>query len=250
MLACLGLCMQKITTAFPFYDLHDVKKDIQHKCKDIRGGGGGELVKWLPNLPPVGGETDILIRIKYARYFPKIVFAFETGLGIFKSVFKSPCDTRGIVGDPHREFSKVEKNNNTHVIEIAYFQAPTYGYRLLWQLGRNIPLLGEKYIPNMYEVDAPPCGAMANDNPVFYPKKSFCRADRACVAKRTPKCVKLFDEVENLGTEITFRCVDCRSCAKCKNGARFEALSTQEEIEQSLIERCINIRFCRLCVKP
>ena len=55
----------------------------------------------------MGGDTDILVGIKYARYFPKIVFAFETGLSIYESVVKTPCDTRGIVGGPYREFSKI-----------------------------------------------------------------------------------------------------------------------------------------------
>ena len=68
----------------------------------------------------------------------------------------------------------------------------------------------------------PLCCAMANDIiPVFDPNKSFCGTDRVCVAKRTPKCVKLFDEVENSGTEITIRCVDCRSCAECKQWGAF-----------------------------
>ena len=53
---------------------------------------------------------------------------------------------------------------------------------------------------------------------------------------RAPKCVKQFD-VEKAGTEVSFRCVDCRDCMKCKRGESIEAISIQEEVEQDLIER-------------
>ena len=36
----------------------------------------------------VGGETDILKGIKYAKYFPKGVFEFDSGLGIYVCLLK------------------------------------------------------------------------------------------------------------------------------------------------------------------
>ena len=63
----------------------------------------------------------------------------------------------------------------------------------------------------------------------------------AFVSKRSPKCVKQFDKIEKAGTEVSYRCIDCRSCPKCKNGASFDAISIQEEIEQGLIERSIHV---------
>ena len=64
--------MPKITTEFPVYDLGTVEKDIQWRCKKIG------LVDHLPKLPStVGGNTDILIGIKYFKYFPKIIYEFE-----------------------------------------------------------------------------------------------------------------------------------------------------------------------------
>ena len=99
-----GLSMPKITTEFPSYNLGDVERDIRNECRKI---GGESLVSRLPKLPSkVGGQTDILIGIKYAKYFPKKVFEFETGLGIYESVFKSRCGSRGVVSGPHKEFSK------------------------------------------------------------------------------------------------------------------------------------------------
>ena len=64
---------------------------------------------------------------------------------------------------------------------------------------------------------------------------------KVCVARKLPKCVWQFDEIECAGTEVTYRCIDCRGCLKCKNGPHFDAMSIQEEIEQSLIERCVQV---------
>ena len=65
----------------------------------------------------------------------------------------------------------------------------------------------------------------------------------SCVdaTKRTPKCVREFDEIERAGTEITYRCVECRACVKCKTSGRIEAISIQSEIEQGIVERSVEV---------
>ena len=47
--------------------------------------------------------------------------------------------------------------------------------------------------------------------------------------------------METAGTEITYRCKDCRDCPECKKSDRFESISIQEEIEQTVIERSVNV---------
>ena len=39
----------------------------------------------------------------------------------------------------------------------------------------------------------------------------------------------IFKEVENTATEVMYRCISCRSCQGCRNGARIE------EVEPSLL---------------
>ena len=65
----------------------------------------------------------------------------------------------------------------------------------------------------------------------------------SCVyaARRTPKCVRQFDEIERAGTEVTYRCVECRACVKCKTSGRIDAISLQDEIEQGIIERSVDV---------
>jgi hypothetical protein len=50
---------------------------------------------------------------------------------------------------------------------------------------------------------------------------------------------KNFWKIEDLGTESPYRCLDCRNCAKCKNGDELEAICFREEAEQALIEASV-----------
>ena len=61
--------------------------------------------------------------------------------------------------------------------------------------------------------------------------------------KRAPKVVKVFDEIEHAGTEITYRCLDCRDCLECKRGSSIEAISIQEEAEQHIINKSVSVDF-------
>ena len=92
--------MPRITSRLPEYPLKDVESDLRKWCTD------DDSCRYLPKLSSkVGGETDILLGSKYLRYFPKLVFEHESGLRILKSMFKSPCGSRGVVEGPHPKFS-------------------------------------------------------------------------------------------------------------------------------------------------
>ena len=226
-----GLCLPKVTTEFPLYPLQIVEKDIRKECNKL---GGPRLVKQLPNLPKfVGGETDILLGIKYAKYFPELIYKLECGLAIFESVFQSPGGTRGVVSGPHSEFSKVENSNDgLYVKKYSYFQTPVQAYRELHTIGNDVPLLGLKY-DGMYS------GLDGNE------MDSNEWNVKMYATKHPPKCIKQFDRIEAAGTAISYRCVDCRDCPNCKKGESFESISIQEEVEQHLIERNIWVDITR-----
>ena len=151
-----GVCIPKITSRFPVYDLKKVESDLRTWCSDDHS------CKFLPKLSAkVGGDTDILIGSKYLRYFPKIVYEHETGLRIHKSVFKSACGSRGVVEGPHPKFSEIERKfHGNHSITDrplnTYFTYPAQVIRSLWGLGLNLPLLGSKIDPKENK-DFPPC---------------------------------------------------------------------------------------------
>ena len=80
-----GLCLSKITADFPKFDLKEVVHDLQNKYQKIAGQKRSSAMPQFPES--AGGGTDILLGSRYLRYFPKQVHEFDSGLGIFKSVF-------------------------------------------------------------------------------------------------------------------------------------------------------------------
>jgi hypothetical protein len=98
----------------------------------------------------------------------------------------------------------------------------------------------------LYDVNGPHCGNLVLDSqvgPVSNDASLFSSvfSSEMYAARRAPKCIKQYDEIERAGTEVTYRCVDCRGCIKCKTGERFDAISIQEELEQALIEKSVKV---------
>ena len=58
---------------------------------------------------------------------------------------------------------------------------------------------------------------------------------------KTLKCKKMFDMVEKVGTDVSYRCVSCRNCAECKNGENIELISIQDEFEQEVINKIVEV---------
>ena len=49
--------------------------------------------------------------------------------------------------------------------------------------------------------------------------------------------LKVFEEVENAGTEISYKCNKCRDCKICKEHEQTEIMSIKEEVEQDVINK-------------
>ena len=102
----------------------------------------------------VGRETDILIGIKYAKYFPKTIFECDSGLGIYESFFLSSDGTRGVISGLHEEFAKIERTKKgLHVNKYIYLQTLVYEYREFHKLGNDMPLLGSNDDFQMQDCD-------------------------------------------------------------------------------------------------
>ena len=83
------------------------------------------------------------------------------------------------------------------------------------------------------------------DTAVAAPCKFKSISSKAYVSRKSPRCVNVFDQVEIAGTEISYRRVDCRDCPECKKCPRLDSVSIQEEVEQSLIDRSVNVDIDR-----
>ena len=62
------------------YPLRQINHSLQSVCKDLRAETVG--IGFPEMASQVGGETDILIGIKYTKYFPGIVYMFPSGLSM------------------------------------------------------------------------------------------------------------------------------------------------------------------------
>ena len=65
-----------------------------------------------------------------------------------------------------------------------------------------------------------------------------CTEDSLALITRNKR---IFEEVENAGSEISYRCVKCRECKECRKGEKIELISTKEEVEQTLIEKSVHV---------
>ena len=243
-----GLCLPKITADFPTYTLSDVADDIRGRCGAI---GGQKLVSQLPQFPAsAGGGTDILLGSRYKRYFPKDVYELEDGLSILRSVFSGVDGARGVLNGPHECFASA-KNGSHFSTPAAYYTEAVNAYHHMKRVQSSTPLLDEKLTVTNKDIDEPICcqNVDLDCNSVReFPCKSvsLCLSEKVLpkfdclVAKRTPKVVKKFEEIEAAGTDITYRCNDCRNCKNCLKGPILEAISIEEEQEQCLIESCVD----------
>ena len=97
-----GRCLDKVTGDFPTFSLKDAEKTIRDSYMKS-GGDFGEL----PCLPDnVGGEVDIMVGIKYLKYFPEQIHKLPSGLTIYEAAFSNYDGSRGIVAGPHASFTK------------------------------------------------------------------------------------------------------------------------------------------------
>ena len=159
----------------------------------------GKHRKYLPDLPAfVRGHTDIMIGIKYLRYYPEKVFQLPSGLAIDKSWFKNADGTRGVIGDPHRVFAEIE---TSHQVNLRSFLTDQYKlFKSGYQVNPDASMLHGKFKKDHLN------NAVVNTY-------QFKNADEA---KTTQSLLlrkqKMFEDVENTGSEIIYRCSKFRNC--------------------------------------
>lgn len=217
-----GVCLEQITSCFPTYPLHgQVEDDI--KAAFIKSGGDPTS---LPRLPPsIGGETDFMIGAKYLRYHPKYVYQLPSGLTIYESIFENADGGRGVIGGPHQVFNAI--NEFYHANQMTFFSSQYQIYRLGIQVNPDVSLLDVK-CPKDYFKD------------LMYESYKEREDQKHCTSLVT-RNQKIFDQVENAGSEITYRCINCRDCKECKHHDNIESISIKEEIEQEIINQSVTV---------
>ena len=266
-----GICLDEVTKPLPICKLGKVEQDVRTQFE----AEGGASVGALPRLPKqVGGRTDLLLGSQYLRYHPRLVWANEDGLSLYDSRFTSKGGTTGVIAGPHPDFTAMLGGHGANM--SAYFSSTLVMLRQRFMLSSNISLLGEQggsedVIDDSVQRQESRIGSeqiglsrsfcSQKDTSSLPPDNwhrfeqieqagsvhfSSCEDCRVCyrhalASKRPPKNLSRFEQLEETGTVISFRCDDCRACSKCKKSQRVEMMSIQEEVEQNLIEKCVNV---------
>ena len=53
--------------------------------------------------------------------------------------------------------------------------------------------------------------------------------------------VKMFEEVENAESEISYRCSNCRNRKACKENSPADMMSLKEEVEEDVIKKSVTV---------
>ena len=212
-----GLCLERVTGSFTNYSPKAVESEFRGDIKALSSNHNGDL----PQLPDeVGGEVDIMIGTLYRKYQPIEVIRLESGLSLLCSAFLSPDMTQGVIAGPCPESYNAERMS--HFVDRRDMIDPAVeAYMLSLALRNSVPLLGNK------------CD-------IYHCSRDIFLGTDVCL-KRKPRKVKVFEDIENSGTEINFRCLNCRNCAECRKGPLIENLSIQEEIEQDMLESSVSV---------
>ena len=212
-----GVCLDQITSRFPQYPLQGkVQQDIQNAYFEANGD-----ISNLPVLPKcVGGDIDFMIGIKYLRYHPEFIFQLPSGLTIYKSYFENADGGYGVIGGPHEVFTTIENHFNlSSNHQLTFFSNQYKLFRTGYQINPDLSLLG--YKENSFDNDE-----IENQT-----------SNQTFISKRQ----RIFNQVEETGTIINYRCVKCRTCKSCKDHDQLEAISIKEEVEQDVINRSVKV---------
>ena len=149
----------------------------------------------------------MMIGIKYLRYHPTMKFQMSSGLAIYESKFLNSSGGRGVIGGLHRIFTLIHQNFESTT--STFFTEQYLNVRKRQPLSSLVDFK-EDHIKNLHQIEAP----SVPDTQVYL-----------------STAMRVFEEVEATGSEITYRCPQCRSCKICKHESTNDLISVKEEIE-------------------
>ena len=256
-----GICVDDVTEKFPEYPLDQVEEDFRKEFGEMPENQVS--CPRLPRLPKkIGGRVDIMVGSQFLKYFPREVGRLESGLTLYRSMFRSSDGSNGIISGPHPSFTLVDRASHFSLgSSRSYYSSATRAYFDYLDKIRDVPLLGyddtvtnsEPLLstdPECHEICDPDVGEGVLDSMgISYMcgrcRKCDCRT--AFASKRGPKGLKIFDQIEKAGTDISYRCVDCRNCKECKRASCVDEISLVEEVEQDLINKSVTVDLDNRC---
>ena len=243
-----ALRMPQVTTPFPLWNVAQAWNQISNEYRACCPSGED-----LPPAPKkIGGvEVDLMIGIRYQKYFPVQISLLPCGLGIYRSKIAAPRGEITVLGGPHPAWRNA-------LDKIGFFGATSFFTAEARALRVEYSTIHHVHHPVQHE-------AADDDGDVIVevPLGPDVPAVEQCLTQHCDKHGDLdawivpldwdidgsiyglrqdgvrFAETELIGSEVTYRCVRCRNCNKCKQGESLETASLREEQEQYLIDQSV-----------
>ena len=243
-----AIAMRHVTTPFPEYELYQAGEDIKREYR-LENPDGEDL----PLLPDkVGGApVDIMFGIRYAQFFPKLVYMMKNGLSIYRSPFLHSDGKDGILAGPHRSWREV--GECSHVLNRVYSSAPSYPIRIEHEpeevgdcevVDVHGDLIGEDgLVPEETNVGCERQHCDKHSQEVYEIPPTWDLSHRIYNSMSKEKVIR-YMEGEDVGSVVDYRCPACRNCLGCKRGELLEQVSLTEEREQYAIEK--SVRYDRV----
>ena len=248
------ICMEEVTTTFPEYDLYEAGEELRSEYRRLYPDG-----EELPALPDkVGGAAvDLMLGIRYNKFFPRLIYMMENGLSMMQSPFLHTDGVNGILAGPHKSWRQV--GECSHVLNRVYSLNPHIPTRI-----EHVPEHpGEIEHVDVHGDAIDGDGLVVHDSSIIHDSYAACTRQHCSehesdvydipptweMSSRiynslTKDKVTRFIEGEQLGTSVDYRCPACRNCISCKRGELLEQVSLVEEREQYAIEQ--SVRYDRV----
>ena len=138
-----------------------------------------------------------MLGIKYQSYYPEKVFQLPSGLTIYRSWFKNADGTKGVVSGPHKVFIEIE--SRYHMNTATFLSDQCKLFKSGYQVNPDASLLNAKvkkdYFNNIMISEE-------NENEMNCVSKNVESSQSNMLVRN----FKIFEEVENAGSEISYRC--------------------------------------------
>ena len=208
-----GLCFDDVTAEFCEYNVKPLYDKLV--LDYVKKGGDKKDMPTLSQSGVCGGETHLMIGVKYNRYQPKKIHELESGLALYESAFVGEDGSYVIIGGPDPLVDQIEREwyqrnqGFTGKDMKSYFSQLLRLYSDGWEIApdRAIKLISNQQMQHCYSC------------------KSYTK----------------FIESEEAGTQMNYRCEKCRICKDCKCGPVVGEISRKDVYGQQLINE--NVRF-------
>ena len=237
MFLCTGLRMDEITSAFPTWNVDEAWVDIYNEFTRSFPGCT------LPNRPgKMGGKAvDLLLGIRYVKYFPTLLFTLPSGLAIFESKIAAPNGETLVLAGPHESWNYASSQSSLHSAHI-FFSNEMRAYYFHSQVLTTPISLPSPELEELHDLCLEPFACHEVDFAADASKTRSCSDESETSVYNVRNATERLFSPDIFGTEVDYRCYRCRNCNDCKNSEHLNQMSLKEEREQYLIDKCVS--FC------